>query len=108
MNKDQNDTRIGFHSIESILTHNPHKIKKVLLPANRDDERLNNLVKLLQGNNIPFEISNKIKQEPEAKISIEKEMNFRDLKNFLDSESSNNPLIPVSYTHLTLPTIYSV
>ena len=93
MNKDQNDTRIGFHSIESILTHNPHKIKKVLLPANRDDERLNNLVKLLQGNNIPFEISNKIKQEPEAKISIEKEMNFRDLKNFLDSESSNNPLI---------------
>ena len=93
MSKDQNDTRIGFHSIESILIHNPHKIKKVLLPANRDDDRLNNLVNLLQENNIPFEISNKIKQEPEAKISIEKEMNFRDLKNFLDSESSNNPLI---------------
>jgi 23S rRNA (guanosine2251-2'-O)-methyltransferase len=93
MSKDQNDTRIGFHSIESILIHNPHKIKKVLLPANRDDDRLNNLVNLLQENNIPFEVSNKIKQEPEAKISIEKEMNFRDLKNFLDSESSNNPLI---------------
>ncbi len=93
MSKDQNDTRIGFHSIESILTHNPHKIKKVLLPANRDDDRLNNLIKLLQGNNIPFEISNKIKQEPEAKISAEQEKNFKDLKNFLDLESSNNPLI---------------
>ena len=93
MSKDQNDTRIGFHSIESILTHNPHKIKKVLLPANRDDDRLNNLVKLLQENNIPFEISNKIKQEPEAKISVEQEMNFKDLKNFLDSGTANNPLI---------------
>ena len=31
------DTRISFHSIESILEHNPHKIKKVFLPANRDE-----------------------------------------------------------------------
>ncbi len=38
MNKANLDHRVGFHSIESILIHNPEKIKKVLLPANRDDE----------------------------------------------------------------------
>ena len=30
MNKKENDLRVGFHSIESILEHNPHKIKKLL------------------------------------------------------------------------------
>ena len=44
MNKNENDIRVGFHSIESILSHNPQKIKKVLLPANRADDRLNKLV----------------------------------------------------------------
>ena len=33
MNKKENDLRIGFHSIESILEHSPHKIKKITLPA---------------------------------------------------------------------------
>jgi hypothetical protein len=29
MNKKENGSRVGFHSIESILKYNPHKIKKV-------------------------------------------------------------------------------
>ena len=33
MIKKENDLRVGFHSIESILEHNPHKIKKITLPA---------------------------------------------------------------------------
>ena len=31
MTKKENDLRIGFHSIKSIVEHNPHKIKKISL-----------------------------------------------------------------------------
>jgi len=34
----EKNTRVGFHSIESILENNPEQIKKVLLPANRNDK----------------------------------------------------------------------
>ena len=93
MNKKENDLRIGFHSIESIITHNPHKIKKVFLPANRDDNRINVLIQMMENNDISFEISNKIKQEPEAIISSESELDFKDLKNFLDLNQVKEPLI---------------
>ena len=87
------DTRISFHSIESILEHNPHKIKKVFLPANRDDDRINILIKLLNKNNIPYELSKKIKQEPVAQIKHEDNRNFKDLKEFLEASTKTNPLI---------------
>ena len=93
MNKKENDLRIGSHSIESIITHNPHKIKKVFLPANRDDNRINMLIQMMENNDISFEISNKIKQEPEAIISSESELDFKDLKNFLDANQVKEPLI---------------
>ena len=44
MTKKENDLRIGFHSIKSIVEHNPHKIKKISLPANRNDLRINQLI----------------------------------------------------------------
>ena len=62
------DRRIGFHSIESIIENNPHKIKKLFLPFSRDDKRLNNLIELSKKNDINFEISKKLKKEPEAII----------------------------------------
>jgi hypothetical protein len=31
MKQNSSDQRLGFHSIESILIHNPEKIKKILL-----------------------------------------------------------------------------
>ena len=92
MNKKENGSRIGFHSIESILEYNPHKIKKVTLPANRNDERISSLILKLEENNINYDLSSKLKQEPEAIISNENELNFKDLKNFISSEV-NNPLI---------------
>ena len=92
MNKKENGSRIGFHSIESILKYNPHKIKKVTLPANRNDERISSLILKLEENNINYDLSSKLKQEPEAIISNENELNFKDLKNFISSEV-NNPLI---------------
>ena len=92
MNKKENVSRVGFHSIESILENNPHKIKKVTLPANRNDQRISSLILALEKNNINYDLSSKLKQEPEAIISHENELNFKDLKNFISSEV-NNPLI---------------
>ena len=94
MNKKENGSRVGFHSIESILEYNPHKIKKVTLPANRNDERISSLILKLEENNINYDLSSKLKQEPEAIISNENELNFKDLKNFICSDI-NNPLILV-------------
>ena len=50
MKKKENDLRIGFHSLQSIIINNPHKIKKVFLPANRDDTRISDLIKLMEKN----------------------------------------------------------
>ena len=93
MNKKENDLRVGFHSIESILSHNPQKIKKVFLPANRADDRINKLVTLMEKNDVSYESSNKIKQEPEATISPDKELDFKNLKDFLDLDEAKDPLI---------------
>jgi 23S rRNA (guanosine2251-2'-O)-methyltransferase len=92
MNKKENGLRVGFHSIESILETNPHKIKKVTLPANRNDQRISSLILALEKNDINYDLSSKLKQEPEAVISNENELNFKDLKNFITS-GVNNPLI---------------
>ena len=93
MTRKENDLRIGFHSIESIINHNPHKIKKVLLPVNRDDLRINELITSMDKNDIKYEVSNKVKQEPEAMIANDPELNFKDLKNYLNSNFVNRPLI---------------
>ena len=92
MNKKENSLRVGFHSIESILSNNPHKIKKVTLPASRNDQRISSLILALEKNSIKYDLSSKLKQEPEAIIVNENELNFKDLKNFLSLEVTN-PLI---------------
>jgi 23S rRNA (guanosine2251-2'-O)-methyltransferase len=83
------ERRIGFHSIESIIENNPHKIKKLFLPFSRDDKRLNNLIELSKKNDINFEISKKLKKEPEAIIINEETLNFKDLKNFVNKFENN-------------------
>ncbi|MDA8605006.1 23S rRNA (guanosine(2251)-2'-O)-methyltransferase RlmB [Gammaproteobacteria bacterium] len=93
MIKKGNDLRIGFHSIESIINHNPHKIKKIFLPSNRDDLRLNELISLIDRNDLKYEFSSKVKQEPEAIIANDPELNFKDFKDYLNSNLVNQPLI---------------
>ena len=53
------DQRIGFHSIESILENHPEKIKKILLPANREDERIESLKNLINSKGLSYELSKK-------------------------------------------------
>ena len=93
MKQNSSDQRIGFHSIESILIHNPEKIKKILLPANRDDSRIMALTSLIESKGISYELSTKISQEPEAIIKKESLASFQDLKKIISERKDNNPLI---------------
>jgi len=93
MKKNDSLKRSGFHSIESIIKNNPHKIKKLFLPSSRDDKRINNLIEMANKNDISFEISKKLKQDPEAIITSEDNLNFKDFKEFLDKTSDKEVLI---------------
>lgn len=93
MKQNSSDQRLGFHSIESILIHNPEKIKKILLPANRDDSRIMALTSLIESKGISYELSTKISQEPEAIIKKESLASFQDLKKIISERKDNNPLI---------------
>ena len=93
MKQNSSDQRLGFHSIESILIHNPEKIKKILLPANRDDSRIMALTSLIESKGISYELSKKISQEPEAIIKKESLASFQDLKKIISERKDNNPLI---------------
>ena len=95
MNKNGDQKRIGFHSIESIINNNPHKIKKLFLPYSREDSRIKNLIKIADNNDIKYEISKKLKQEPEAVITNENNLNFKDLKEFLDNQKDKKLMILV-------------
>ena len=68
--KNNNAKRIGFHSIESIINFNPQKIKKLFIPYAREDKRIQALISLAEKNGINFEVSKKLKQDPEAIIVI--------------------------------------
>jgi len=93
MKQNSSDQRVGFHSIESILIHNPEKIKKILLPANRDDSRIMALTSLIESKGISYELSTKISQEPEAIIKKESLASFQDLKKIISERKDKNPLI---------------
>ena len=93
MKQNSSDQRLGFHSIESILIHNPEKIKKILLPANRDDSRIMALTSLIESKGISYELSKKISQEPEAIIKKESLASFQDLKKIISEHKDSNPLI---------------
>jgi 23S rRNA (guanosine2251-2'-O)-methyltransferase len=77
---------VGFHSIESIIKNNPHKIKKLFIPQSREDKRIINLIALAEKNGIKYQVSKKLKQEPEAEILSENNLSFQDLKIFLEDQ----------------------
>ena len=93
MNKGSDQKRIGFHSVESIIENNPHKIKKLFLPYSREDSRIINLIKMVDKNGIKYEMSKKLKQEPEAIITNENSLNFKDLKEFLNNQGNKQLII---------------
>jgi 23S rRNA (guanosine2251-2'-O)-methyltransferase len=65
------------------------------LPYSREDSRIKNLIKIADDNGIKYEISKKLKQEPEAVITNENNLNFKDLKEFLDNQKDKKLMILV-------------
>ena len=92
MDAQEKNTRVGFHSIESIIENNPEQIKKVLLPSSRNDKRLTQLKLLLHETGISYECSNKLKQETKAILINIPELNLKDLKEFINN-FKGSPLI---------------
>ena len=88
MNKKIDNKRIGFHSIESIIKNNPHKIKKLFIPYLREDKRITNLIALADKNGIKYQVSKKLKTEPQAEIISGNNLSFQDLKIFLKDNSN--------------------
>ncbi|MBR51512.1 MAG: 23S rRNA (guanosine(2251)-2'-O)-methyltransferase RlmB [Gammaproteobacteria bacterium] len=91
--KNNYERRFGFHSIESILKNNPYKIKKLFIPQSRNDNRVQNIKILAEKNGIRYEISKKLKQDPEAYIQTENNLGFKDLKEFIKKSKNNNLLL---------------
>ena len=49
------DRRVGFHSIEMLLKLSPENIKKIFIPASRNDDRVQNLIALAESLSISIE-----------------------------------------------------
>ena len=47
-NKNLSNLRVGFHSIEILLKLSPENIKKIFIPANRNDERVISLIAIAE------------------------------------------------------------
>ena len=43
-NNNSTNVRVGFHSIEMLLKLSPENIKKIFVPANRNDDRVHGLI----------------------------------------------------------------
>ena len=97
--KNNYERRFGFHSIESILKNNPYKIKKLFIPQSRNDNRVQNIKILAKKNGIRYEISKKLKQDPEAYIQTENNLGFKDLKEFIKKSKNNNLLLLILDKH---------
>ena len=59
-NKDSVNLRVGFHSIEMLLKLSPENIKKIFIPAGRNDDRVQNLIALAESLSISIERKEKL------------------------------------------------
>ncbi len=47
-NKNSENLRVGFHSIEMLLKLSPENIKKIFIPVNRNDDRALKLISMAE------------------------------------------------------------
>ena len=120
-NKDSKNLRVGFHTIEMLLKLSPENIKKIFVPANRNDNRANSLIAKAEKLAVSIERKKSLVQHPEAILKSEISLGLSELKKYEESIQNENPTFlvvdnvidprnlgacirSVSYTHLTLPT----
>lgn len=85
---DQNK-RIGFHVVEALLKNKPSDIKKIFVPANRHDIRIQKIIDLASTVGIKVETKKSIKQNPEAWVVSKHAGGFGDFKKFHQSQNKS-------------------
>ena len=77
-NKNLSNLRVGFHSIEILLKLSPENIKKIFIPANRNDERVLGLIAMAEKLSISVERKKSLVQHPEAYLKTEVSLGLSD------------------------------
>ena len=90
-NKNSENLRVGFHSIEMLLKLSPENIKKIFIPVNRNDDRALNLISMAEKLSVSVERKKSLTQYPEAILKNEVTLGLADLKKYEESIQLNNP-----------------
>jgi len=90
-NKNSENLRVGFHSIEMLLKICPENIKQIFIPANRNDERVLNLISIAEQLSVSVERKKSLTQHPEAILKNEISLGLSDLKKYEESIQHDNP-----------------
>jgi len=90
-NKNSINLRVGFHSIEMLLKLSPENIKKIFVPANRNDDRALNLIAMAEKLSVSVERKKNLTQHPEAILKNEINLRLGDLKKYEENIQSENP-----------------
>ena len=83
--------RVGFHSIEMLLKLSPENIKKIFVPANRNDDRVLGLIAMAEKLSVSVERKKSLSQHPEAILKNEVSLGLSDLKKYEETIQHNNP-----------------
>ena len=90
-NKNSENLRVGFHSIEMLLKTCPENIKQIFIPANRNDKRVLNLISIAEKLLVSVERKKSLTQHPEAILKNEISLGLSDLKKYEESIQHDNP-----------------
>ena len=90
-NKNSENLRVGFHSIEILLKLFPENIKKIFIPANRNDDRALNLISMAEKLSVSVERKKSLTQHPEAILKNEVSLGLGDLKRYEEGIQHDNP-----------------
>ena len=90
-NNNSTNLRVGFHSIEMLLKLSPENIKKIFVPANRNDDRVLGLITMAEKLSVSVERKKSLSQHPEAILKNEVNLGLSDLKKYEETIQHNNP-----------------
>ena len=90
-NKNSENLRVGFHSIEMLLKLSPENIKQIFIPANRNDDRALNLNSIAKKLTVSVERKKSLTQHPEAILKNEISLGLGDLKKYEEGIQHSNP-----------------
>ena len=90
-NDNPKNHRVGFHTIETLMQVSPENIKKIFIPANRNDTRIQDLVAKATLLSISVEKKKNISQYPEAILKQEITLGLNELKKHEENIQHANP-----------------